>query len=310
MASTFKPDPLAAALASGDRPSSWGLNLNLASPPPPELAAPYERLTAALSTAFAPAGNVHLYPFSSLHITASSPAPFTHCGLDASERASYVAKWAAALRDACTADNGFPTGPFPVVYERVVLESAAAFFAITDPTGSVARVRACIKRAAELVESESVPTPRAVAADGDDATPTPTTAAPTAGTPADAASAVTAAASGGAAASSVGAASAAADDAAAAAALAPATPVPQLCARAGFKTPGIVHSTFLRFTTAAPGLPDAEVRERFEAAAAAEWSPVTVTLDRLLLVIEAVPYMHLDLRGRDADKIVAEFAFV
>jgi hypothetical protein len=86
-------------------------------------------------------------------------------------------------------------------------------------------------------------------------------------------------------------------------------PVPVLVARSGFKIPNIIHSTFLRFAAPADaGVSDADVEAAF-AGVAAQWAPVTVMCDRLLLVREAAPYMHLALRGRNADAIIAELPF-
>jgi hypothetical protein len=47
--SAFKVDPYVPDLAAGRRPATWGLNLNLASPPPEELRAPYEALAHQLT---------------------------------------------------------------------------------------------------------------------------------------------------------------------------------------------------------------------------------------------------------------------
>ena len=69
-----------------------------------------------------------------------------------------------------------------------------------------------------------------------------------------------------------------------------------------FRCPAIVHTTVARF--AAPStLPPEEVRQRFDAVADS-WGPVTLRVDSVVLVEEAVPYMHLRLDGEDADRIL------
>lgn len=159
------------------------------------------------------------------------------------DRAALTAAWAVALRDTCTAENGWPTAPFPIVYESIVLERSAAIFRVSDPTGAVAAIRNCISRAADTHEIFSR------------------------------------------------------DD---------------ICAlheASGFKIPGIVHSTFMRFgSPPLPTLTPAAIQDAFDTAAAA-WRPVSVTVDRMLMVHEVVPYMQLDLGGTDAHCIVAEYDF-
>lgn len=147
-------DPFTTALLAGDdgRATVWGLNLNLASPPPRALLAAFEPWAAAARAALRGAG-AYVYPGFSLHITCASPAPFTNCEVAPGERAALCAAWAAALREEVAAERRKPGGgewpaaPFPLVYERVTLESAAAIIRIADPTGAVGRVRALIDRA-------------------------------------------------------------------------------------------------------------------------------------------------------------------
>jgi hypothetical protein len=228
-------DPYTTRLLAGDtgRGDVWGLNLNLASPPPEALRAPYERLAAAVAAQPAladPAAGVYVYPFHTLHITCASPAPFTHARVPPSERAAFTAAWAAALREACTPEAGFPTAPFPLVYGRPTLEEAAAIFRCADPTGAVGRIRACIRAAA--------------------------------------------------------------------------TARPELLAAHGFRTPNIVHVSFLRFGGAAPPADEAAVRAAY-ADAAQSWPEegVTVWCDALRLVDECAIYMHLHLEGADGDMV-------
>ena len=88
--------------------------------------------------------------------------------------------------------------------------------------------------------------------------------------------------------------------------------------RCCFSIPHIVHSTFLRFGdvdgSAASGGGSREkdsvaaMRAEFEATAAG-WQPITVEAEALHLVEEVAAYMHLDLAGEDADKIVLSLPF-
>lgn len=186
----------------------------------------------------------YVYPGYSLHITAGAPAPFTTSPLGAAgtppaARAAYTATWLDALAGAATREAGWPTAPFPLVYRALVLDASAGYFAIDDPSGGVAAVRACLHRAAA-----------AVAAAGGD--PSPSTA--------------------------------------------------------GFKTPGIVHSTVLRWARAPPLAAAAAIRAAWEAIAA-DWRPVTVMVRAAVVVHERRAYMHLHLDGADADAVLAVLPF-
>ena len=55
-------------------------------------------------------------------------------------------------------------------------------------------------------------------------------------------------------------------------------------------------------------MPDAEIRAAFETVASS-WVPVSVTVNRISIVRESVPYMHIDLGGADRDKELSEVVF-
>lgn len=86
-----------------------------------------------------------------------------------------------------------------------------------------------------------------------------------------------------------------------------------------FRMPSIIHTSLMRFVkragvdpgtagTPASGMTDAEIRAAFEAAAQA-WEPVPVPVTRITVVLEGVPYMHVDLGGADKEKELAELLF-
>jgi hypothetical protein len=251
--SAFLGDPTVLKLAAGDRPPSWGLNMNLVSPPPAQLCDAYRALletSSAEARVLLDAG-AYFYPDWSLHLTLASPAPFTNTMLaDADSQAAYADVWARALSEVSQTrkDGEWPAGPFPLVIERLLLDKAAGIMLYSDPTGAVTQLRDTIKR----IAAEH---PLFSGTAGSKANPVG------AGTP-----------SGG-----------------------------ELLARSGFKVPGIIHSTVLRFKRdIAPG-PEADaVRAAFDALAA-RWAPVTVQAEAVLLVHERVPYMHLHLEKPLAD---------
>jgi hypothetical protein len=148
----YKVDAVTADLAAGAAGPVWGLNVSAHALEPEPLRAPYAALASALTAALAPAAG-YVYPFAHLHVTAASPAPFTHATLDASDAAEYEAAFLAALaEEAVPGRGGFPDAPFPLIYGRPRLDAAAGIFVVDDPTGAMPRVRAAIARAAARPE--------------------------------------------------------------------------------------------------------------------------------------------------------------
>lgn len=143
----YKVDPVTTRLARGERPLTWGLNVNAHRMQPEELRAPYQALRASASAALAGTG-AYVYPFEHLHITVSSPAPFTHTTIvDDAARAEAERAVLKVLREECVpGKDGFPDAPFPLIYERPRLDPNAALFQIGDPTGAIARIRAAVAR--------------------------------------------------------------------------------------------------------------------------------------------------------------------
>ncbi|KAI9022465.1 hypothetical protein DFJ74DRAFT_91985 [Hyaloraphidium curvatum] len=69
---------------------------------------------------------------------------------------------------------------------------------------------------------------------------------------------------------------------------------PETLAKAAFKIPQIIHSTFLRFGSAVASSPLSgdDIRMWFEEAAARAWTPCSIRVDDVRLVLETEPYMH------------------
>jgi hypothetical protein len=147
-------DLLAVPLARGERPAVWGLNLNAFPQGQADLAAPFAAWKARAAPLLAATG-AHLYDVPYLHVTASSPAPFTHpelAGWAPEERARYTAAWRAALAGACSPGcAGWPAAPFVLRFKALELHASCAIFMVEDPSASIAAVRACVAAAAAAV---------------------------------------------------------------------------------------------------------------------------------------------------------------
>lgn len=146
----FTVDPIAAPLARGERPPVWGLNLNAFAQGHADLGETYARWAEAATAVMAGTG-AYFYPLEYTHVTASSPAPFTFAplaGWSEDDRAFYAAAWLTALRDTCAPGApGWPSAPFPLVFETLELKDNCAIFAVRDDTGGVAAVRAAVAAA-------------------------------------------------------------------------------------------------------------------------------------------------------------------
>jgi hypothetical protein len=145
--SRFAVDAITQRLVrEGSAASTYGFNANLFSMELAALRAPYEAFASRLAEAMAGCGEPYIYPFAHVHVTAGSPTPFTHTQLAGAERARFEAAFLAAARDECVAEKGFPAAPFPVVVgEEVRLDRQCGIMLCGDPTGAVARIRACLR---------------------------------------------------------------------------------------------------------------------------------------------------------------------
>jgi hypothetical protein len=149
----FTIDPIAVPLARGERPTIWGLNLNVFPQGHPDLKSAYETWYNVASPILHGTG-AYLYPFEHTHITASSPAPFTNPSLTSftiAEREEYASAWLVALKATCCAKNSvgidWPDAPFPLVFETLELKENCAIFIFRDETGGVAKIRKAITAA-------------------------------------------------------------------------------------------------------------------------------------------------------------------
>ena len=173
--SFFSPDAISRRLvAEGRAASTYGLNANLFDMEVEALRAPYAALAAAVREEFAAACGerfareaIYVYPFEHLHVTAASPAPFTHTTLAAApaaaeaaaeggggggsggggadERAAFEAAYLAAARDECVPAKGWPAAPFEVlVGAELRLDAACGILLCGDAAGAVPRVRRCL----------------------------------------------------------------------------------------------------------------------------------------------------------------------
>lgn len=101
--------------------------------------AQYEQFVSVLQESVGKSHGVHVYPFDCLHITVAALVNFnTTMFADPKQRQSVVAAWNSALETAFTAScdsDGvelppFPTQPFDLVYEDIVVSKGAVFFKV------------------------------------------------------------------------------------------------------------------------------------------------------------------------------------
>jgi hypothetical protein len=171
MASRFSVDAIAAPLARGERPVVWGLNVNVFPMELDDLREPYNAWVAAAEVAMAGTG-AYFYPFDHVHVTAASPAPFTHAplsGWTGEERATYTAGVQGALT-AATASPDWPVAPFPLVAGvQWALHASCGIMLLEDPTGAVPRLRAALRAATHESWVEGSPLAALHARSGDKA---------------------------------------------------------------------------------------------------------------------------------------------
>lgn len=88
------------------------------------------------------------------------------------------------------------------------------------------------------------------------------------------------------------------------------TTVQELVTAAGYKAPGIIHSSFIRFLREISEEAEVTALQKAFTAAAEAWKPLQLECSGLTLVEETAPYMHLDLDGKDRDRRLGEFPFI
>lgn len=95
------------------------------------------------------ADGAYVYDVPFLHVTTASLLAFpeaTRAYRTPEAQAEVERAIVAAMERECTAEQGFPTRAFPLVYESVSLGDRAAILRLADPTGSVAAIRSCVAR--------------------------------------------------------------------------------------------------------------------------------------------------------------------
>jgi len=98
----------------------------------------------------------YIYESAYLHVTASSPAPFTYAPLAermTEEKELYQEAWHAALKETCVvgAHPSWPSEPFPLTFKTLELHASCAIFMVDDPQQGLRRIREAVAAAAEVV---------------------------------------------------------------------------------------------------------------------------------------------------------------
>lgn len=148
-------DPIALPLSRNERPATWGLNLNAFPQGQGDLAIPFQAWKDTITPLLSGTG-AYAYDPAYLHVTASSPAPFTHAPLvdwTEDEKATYTTHWHSALRKTCVVGGhpSWPSEPFPLTFKTLELHASCAIFMVDDPTQGLRRIREAVAGAAELV---------------------------------------------------------------------------------------------------------------------------------------------------------------
>ena len=147
-------DPIAQKLVFGLRGQSdpsgadtYGVNANLYTVElSNELKTAYLKLKETMEEELRGCGSPYIYPYEHIHITAASPTPFTHCTLTNDEKERFEIAFLEAVADECIPSKGFPDKPFPIIFgESIRLDKICGIFLCGDPTGSVDRIRACLR---------------------------------------------------------------------------------------------------------------------------------------------------------------------
>jgi hypothetical protein len=174
----FYPDLDYAEIALGGSPPSFGLNLlcwSAALSPPEQqedFGALYEAWRSVATRELSGTGAL-VYPFRSLHVTVSTPAPSLargHAGWSEAQRTLYRSAWVGALTQSpCVSRQR--GGAFPLVMRGLKLLPApgTAILLFDDPAGQVEELRRCMaararqlpQAALALVEGAGFAAPRA-----------------------------------------------------------------------------------------------------------------------------------------------------
>jgi len=173
----YAPDPLFAEIARGGAPPSWGINYiawsgSLSRPSDSsQFREVYEVWRAQAQRVLQGTGSF-VYPFSALHISVSTPAPFPHAGHSSwnpNEREQYRAAWVAALSEPTSCRR---SEPFLLRFKSLRFSpDGTAIVLWDDATGAIAEIRKCVAervlthpaltdtRIASLLKSSGLKTP-------------------------------------------------------------------------------------------------------------------------------------------------------
>ena len=147
----YKIDSIIQPLQRNERPLTWGLNASAHPLCIEALRNPYNNFRQQLMNELEHCV-AYVYPYEFLHVTACSPAPFTHTTIKYGDKDTelYEQAFIKGMQQECVpGKNDFPSEPFPLIYKKPRLETAAAIFEVEDPTNALPRIRAALTRAGQ-----------------------------------------------------------------------------------------------------------------------------------------------------------------
>ena len=126
---------------------------------PPETVAPFKKAYEAwrkeAERELAGTGAL-IYPWAALHITATTPSPYSAeplrvaAGWKEYDRQSAKAAWALALSRSKTDSGQWPREPFPLTFSSPRFSKGVAIIDVIDSTGSVPAIRAAVELGASV----------------------------------------------------------------------------------------------------------------------------------------------------------------
>lgn len=153
----FLADPLAAQLAAGERPETYGLTVVAGWPAPADLRTAYTAWAAQLAAAL-PGEPLLVYPADHLHVTVATLASFRSGHLREAAmdvRDHHRRLWTQVLQAAV--DEARAAGRWPNAFAlepaRPFLSAAAGCLSYTDAGGQLAAIREVVRRARQLMQA-------------------------------------------------------------------------------------------------------------------------------------------------------------
>lgn len=150
----FEPDPMVAKLLGLDTDPTFGLVVAAGWPLDPRAKQPYDKFKAALARCWEPEdvalSRVYLYPFESLHVTATSL--YRIGDIPENEQAMIT----VAKRVVCRATEmkSWPTKPLQLQIDRAQIGIKAGILLWRDTTGGIDAIRQCLVTAGEELRCE------------------------------------------------------------------------------------------------------------------------------------------------------------